>query len=111
MEADLILQPPAVTLLLLQLLPQFHRLSFGHGYLLLSFLVFFFVSLQKVLPLFDGVIPLPDVLVGLGKFLEGGKQDCNTFDAAGCVTFYRSGLNTVCSDVSARIRSATVSFY
>lgn len=70
-EADLISQPAAVNLLLLQTLPQFYSLSVGHGYLPLSFLVVVPLSVQQVLPLCNGGIPFPAVLVGLGKMLDG----------------------------------------
>lgn len=100
-EADLILQLAAVPLLLLLILLQLHCLLCGQDYLLLRFLVFLFLSLQKVLPLFHGVILLPEVVVESGKCLEGRKQDCHTFDAAGFVGFYCSGLNTSRCGVSA----------
>lgn len=65
-KTDLILQPAAVTLLLLQVLPQPHSLTFGRCYLPLTFLVVVSLSVQQLLLLYYGGIPLPDVLVGLG---------------------------------------------
>lgn len=69
-EADLILQPAAVILLISQMLTQFYSLLLGRGRLPLSFSGPVFCCFKQVLPLCNGGIHFPGVLVGLGKFLE-----------------------------------------
>lgn len=76
--ADLILQPAAVILLLLQILPQLYSVPVGHDYLPLSFLVVVPLSIQQVFLLCSGDVPFPDVLVGLGKLLHGRRNKTGT---------------------------------
>lgn len=78
-EADLVPQPAAIILLLLQILLQLHSLSFGRAYRPLGFHVVVSLSIKQVLPLCEGGSLFPEVLVGLGKLLDGKEgRDKNT---------------------------------
>lgn len=64
------MKPAAVTLPLLQFLPQFYCLTVGYDYLPLSFLIGFPLRFKQMLLLYNGGILFPDGLIGLGKVLK-----------------------------------------